>query len=107
MDQPIRFERILPVEGKPTNAPQAKMSTLRIDAGRTDKLRPGDIVGGAEPAWVGPVTSWACTSGGPGAGCFGQDGLGGLRLTDLHDGRPSPDEDVRHLTAIRPRGWLP
>ncbi|MEO5963292.1 MAG: ATP-dependent RNA helicase DbpA [Thermomonas sp.] len=43
--KPIRFERILPVEGKPTNAPQAKMTTLRIDAGRTDKLRPGDIVG--------------------------------------------------------------
>ncbi len=41
----IRFERILPLEGKPANAPQAKMSTLRIDAGRTDKLRPGDIVG--------------------------------------------------------------
>ncbi len=41
----LRFERILPLEGKPTNAPQAKMTTLRIDAGRTDKLRPGDIVG--------------------------------------------------------------
>ncbi len=41
----IRFERIAPLEGKPTNAPQAKMTTLRIDAGRTDKLRPGDIVG--------------------------------------------------------------
>ena len=25
--------------------PQATMATLRIDAGRTDKLRPGDIVG--------------------------------------------------------------
>ena len=41
----IRFERIVPLEGKPANAPQAKMTTLRIDAGRTDKLRPGDIVG--------------------------------------------------------------
>ena len=41
----LRFERILPLDGKPTNAPQAKMTTLRIDAGRTDKLRPGDIVG--------------------------------------------------------------
>ncbi len=41
----LRFERILPLEGKPANAPQAKMTTLRIDAGRTDKLRPGDIVG--------------------------------------------------------------
>ena len=43
--KPIRFERILPLEGKPANAPQATMNTLRIDAGRTDKLRPGDIVG--------------------------------------------------------------
>jgi ATP-independent RNA helicase DbpA len=41
----IRYERIAPIEGKPANAPQATMSTLRIDAGRTDKLRPGDIVG--------------------------------------------------------------
>ncbi|WP_256647213.1 ATP-dependent RNA helicase DbpA [Thermomonas paludicola] len=44
-DRQIRLERIAPMEGKPGNAPQAKMTTLRIDAGRTDKLRPGDIVG--------------------------------------------------------------
>jgi ATP-independent RNA helicase DbpA len=43
--RPIRYERISPIEGKPSNAPQATMATLRIDAGRTDKLRPGDIVG--------------------------------------------------------------
>jgi ATP-independent RNA helicase DbpA len=43
--KPIRYERIAPLEGKPGNAPQAAMTTLRIDAGRTDKLRPGDIVG--------------------------------------------------------------
>ncbi|MFS8138576.1 MAG: DbpA RNA binding domain-containing protein, partial [Thermomonas sp.] len=43
--KPIRFERIAPLEGNPANAPQAAMTTLRIDAGRTDKLRPGDIVG--------------------------------------------------------------
>ncbi len=43
--KPIRYERILPLEGRPANAPQAAMTTLRIDAGRTDKLRPGDIVG--------------------------------------------------------------
>ena len=30
---------------KPRGVPQAAMATLRIDAGRTDKLRPGDIVG--------------------------------------------------------------
>jgi ATP-independent RNA helicase DbpA len=42
---PIRYERIAPLEGPPRDVPQAAMTTLRIDAGRTDKLRPGDIVG--------------------------------------------------------------
>jgi len=42
---PIRYERIAPLAGKPHDVPQAAMATLRIDAGRTDKLRPGDIVG--------------------------------------------------------------
>jgi ATP-independent RNA helicase DbpA len=42
---PIRYERVAPLEGKPRGVPQAPMVTLRIDAGRTDKLRPGDIVG--------------------------------------------------------------
>ena len=42
---PIRYERIQPLDGKPHGVPQAAMVTLRIDAGRTDKLRPGDIVG--------------------------------------------------------------
>jgi ATP-independent RNA helicase DbpA len=41
----IRYERIAPLDGKPRGVPQAAMITLRIDAGRTDKLRPGDIVG--------------------------------------------------------------
>ena len=34
-----------PLLGKAANVPQPAMATLRIDAGRTDKLRPGDIVG--------------------------------------------------------------
>ena len=42
---PTRYERIAPLDGKPRGVPQAAMATLRIDAGRTDKLRPGDIVG--------------------------------------------------------------
>ena len=42
---PLRFERIAPLDGKPRDVPQAAMVTLRINAGRTDKLRPGDIVG--------------------------------------------------------------
>ena len=33
------------LDGKPRDVPQAAKVTLRIDAGRTDKLRPGDIVG--------------------------------------------------------------
>ena len=41
----IRYEKIEPLQGKPRDVPQATMATLRIDAGRTDKLRPGDIVG--------------------------------------------------------------
>jgi ATP-independent RNA helicase DbpA len=43
--QAIRYQRIAPLDGKPGGVPQAPMVTLRIDAGRTDKLRPGDIVG--------------------------------------------------------------
>jgi ATP-independent RNA helicase DbpA len=41
----IRYERVAALEGQPRDVPQAAMATLRIDAGRTDKLRPGDIVG--------------------------------------------------------------
>jgi ATP-dependent RNA helicase DbpA len=43
--KPLRWERLEPLTGKPTNVPMAAMTTLRIDAGRSDKLRPGDIVG--------------------------------------------------------------
>lgn len=41
----IHYEKVAPLAGKPREVPQATMATLRIDAGRTDKLRPGDIVG--------------------------------------------------------------
>jgi len=43
--KPLRWETVQPLAGKAANVPQAAMATLRIDAGRTDKLRPGDIVG--------------------------------------------------------------
>ena len=43
--EPIRYQRIAPLAGRPRGVPEAAMATLRIDAGRTDKLRPGDIVG--------------------------------------------------------------
>ncbi len=42
---PLRWGRVQPLSGRPSNVPIAAMVTLRIDAGRTDKLRPGDIVG--------------------------------------------------------------
>ncbi|MCD9125026.1 ATP-dependent RNA helicase DbpA [Luteimonas fraxinea] len=42
---PLRWEKLLPLSGKGSDVPAAPMVTLRIDAGRTDKLRPGDIVG--------------------------------------------------------------
>jgi ATP-independent RNA helicase DbpA len=41
----IRWERPTIAALKPRSAPPASTVTLRIDAGRTDKLRPGDIVG--------------------------------------------------------------
>ena len=43
--RPLQWRKVTPVGGKPSNVPAAAMATLRIDAGRTDKLRPGDIVG--------------------------------------------------------------
>ena len=43
--KPLRWESAVPLAGKPKQVPQAAMATLRIDAGRTDKLRAGDIVG--------------------------------------------------------------
>ncbi|MCD9028270.1 ATP-dependent RNA helicase DbpA [Luteimonas sp. BDR2-5] len=42
---PLRWEKLLPLSGRAADVPPAAMVTLRIDAGRGDKLRPGDIVG--------------------------------------------------------------
>lgn len=41
----LRWAPAQPVRGRPEGVPSAPMTTLRIDAGRTDKLRPGDVVG--------------------------------------------------------------
>ncbi|MGY0558406.1 MULTISPECIES: ATP-dependent RNA helicase DbpA [unclassified Lysobacter] len=41
----LAWRRGTPLAGKASGVKQAAMVTLRIDAGRTDKLRPGDIVG--------------------------------------------------------------
>jgi ATP-independent RNA helicase DbpA len=45
LGKPLRWDSIVPLAGKPRMVPQPAMATLRIDAGRGDKLRPGDIVG--------------------------------------------------------------
>ncbi|MFC3813857.1 ATP-dependent RNA helicase DbpA [Lysobacter sp. GCM10012299] len=42
---PLIWYKATPLAGKASNVPAAAMVTLRIDAGRTDKLRPGDILG--------------------------------------------------------------
>jgi ATP-independent RNA helicase DbpA len=42
---PLTWLKISPDDGSAKNALQAPMTTLRIDAGRSDKLRPGDILG--------------------------------------------------------------
>ena len=42
---PLRWRRIAPLGARPKNPPQAAMVSLRIDAGKTDKLRPGDVLG--------------------------------------------------------------
>ncbi len=42
---PLRWHRATLAALRPHSAPPAATVTLRIDAGRTDKLRPGDIVG--------------------------------------------------------------
>ena len=42
---PLRWVQPKVVAGKSTDALQATMVTLRLDAGRTDKMRPGDILG--------------------------------------------------------------
>jgi ATP-independent RNA helicase DbpA len=41
----IRWARLEPLRARPANVPQAGMATLCIDAGKTDKLRAGDILG--------------------------------------------------------------
>ncbi|XQA67419.1 ATP-dependent RNA helicase DbpA [Xanthomonas sacchari] len=43
--QPLRWSRAPLATARPAQLPQAAMVTLRIDGGKTDKLRPGDILG--------------------------------------------------------------
>ena len=63
-----RWQRPTLASLRPHAAPPAPMTTLRIDAGRTDKLRPGDIVGaltgdaGLPVAAVGKIDVYATRS---------------------------------------------
>ena len=64
----LRWQRATPLAGKAKNVAPAAMVTLRIDAGKTDKLRPGDIVGaltgdaGLPVAAVGKIDVFATRS---------------------------------------------
>ncbi|KFN47371.1 ATP-dependent RNA helicase DbpA [Arenimonas composti] len=60
----VGWERI-DLSRRPKPAPAAKMTTLVIDAGRQDKLRPGDVVGaltgaaGLDAAAIGKIAGFA------------------------------------------------
>ena len=66
--KPLRWDKATPLAGKAKSAPVAAMVTLRIDAGKTDKLRPGDVVGaltgdaGLPVAAVGKIDVFATRS---------------------------------------------
>ncbi|MBB5209527.1 ATP-dependent RNA helicase DbpA [Chiayiivirga flava] len=51
----LRWRRVQPLSASPKQPPQSGMISLRIDAGRSDKLRPGDIVGALTGAAGMPV----------------------------------------------------
>jgi len=65
---PIRWQRPTLAAMRPNAGPPAPMETLRIDGGRNDKLRPGDIVGaltgeaGLPVAAVGKIDVFATRS---------------------------------------------
>ena len=64
----LRWQRATPLAGKAKNVAPAAMVTLRIEAGKTDTLRPGDIVGartgdaGLPVAAVGKIDVFATRS---------------------------------------------
>ena len=68
LGEKLRWQRATPLAGKASNVTPAAMVTLRIDAGKTDKLRPGDIVGaltgdaGLPVAAVGKIDVFATRS---------------------------------------------
>jgi ATP-independent RNA helicase DbpA len=65
---PLRWARATLANLKTCKAPPATMATLRIDAGRSDKLRPGDVVGaltgdaGLDASAIGKIDIFATRS---------------------------------------------
>ena len=65
---PLRWKKPVTVAPAARSAPPAAMATLRIDAGRADKLRPGDILGaltgdaGLPAALIGKIDIFATRS---------------------------------------------
>ncbi|MBA3930880.1 MAG: ATP-dependent RNA helicase DbpA [Xanthomonas sp.] len=65
MGAPLLWDRSAPSAPKAHAAPPAAMTTLRIDAGKTDKLRPGDVLGaltgdaGLSAAAIGKINVFA------------------------------------------------
>ncbi|OAX59728.1 ATP-dependent RNA helicase DbpA [Xanthomonas graminis] len=66
--QPLRWSRAPLATARPAQLPQAAMVTLRIDGGKTDKLRAGDILGaltgdaGLSGAAIGKIAIYATRS---------------------------------------------
>ncbi len=86
--KPLQWRRAAPLAGRASNVPAAAMATLRTDAGRTDKLRPGDIVGaltgeaGLPVAAIGKIDVFATRS----YVAIARD-KAGAALTRLREGR--------------------
>ena len=66
--KPLRWKKLAATVPSARSAPPATMSTLRIDAGKTDKLRPGDILGaltgdaGLQASMIGKIDIFATRS---------------------------------------------
>ena len=66
--KPLRWKKLAATVPAARSAPPATMATLRIDAGKTDKLRPGDILGaltgdaGLQASVIGKIDIFATRS---------------------------------------------
>ena len=66
--KPLRWKKLAATVPAARSAPPASMAPLRIDAGKTDKLRPGDILGaltgdaGLQASVIGKIDIFATRS---------------------------------------------